>query len=39
MSVVCACILWVYVMNEQNPITTKVYQVPWWPRTCPTIWW
>lgn len=28
MSVVCACILWVYVMNEQNPITTKVYQVP-----------
>ena len=28
MSVVCACILWVYVMNEQNPITTKTFQVP-----------
>lgn len=28
MALVVACILWVYVMNEQNPITTKTFRVP-----------
>lgn len=28
MALVAACVLWVYVMNEQNPITTKMFRVP-----------
>lgn len=28
MCVLCALVLWVYVMNEQNPITTKIFRVP-----------
>jgi YbbR domain-containing protein len=28
MSVIIASILWIYVMNEQNPITTKSFTVP-----------
>ena len=28
MAIVVACILWVYVMNEQNPITTRSFTVP-----------
>lgn len=28
MCLLCALVLWVYVMNEQNPITTKVFRVP-----------
>ena len=28
MCVIVASILWVYVMNEQNPITTRSFTVP-----------
>ena len=28
MSVIVACVLWVYVMNEQNPFITRTFSVP-----------
>jgi len=28
MALCIACILWVYVMNEQNPLTTRTFNVP-----------
>ena len=28
MSLIAACVLWVYVMNEQNPFTVRTFSVP-----------